>query len=88
MAGRLLVKVELAKLHLPKHKLVHDVSTRWNGSLHMLERFGEKPPTVGDAVLSGRRGEDGPPSSPPWDGGWDGGGTEERMQGSHWAPSP
>lgn len=39
------------QLHLPNHKLIHDVSTRWNSSLDMLERFWEQQPAVLNALL-------------------------------------
>lgn len=47
------------QLHLPNHKLVHDVSTRWNSTLDMLERFWEQQPAVLNALLSRKlkRGE-------------------------------
>lgn len=47
------------QLHLPNHKLIHDVSTRWNSSLEMLERFGEQQPAVLNTLLSRKikRGE-------------------------------
>ncbi|XP_034148492.1 zinc finger BED domain-containing protein 4-like [Esox lucius] len=35
-----------AQLHLPNHKLNHDVSTRWSGSLDMLERFWEQQDVI------------------------------------------
>ena len=48
-----------SQLHLPNHKLIHDVSTRWNSSLDMLERFWEQQPALLNAMLSRRikRGE-------------------------------
>lgn len=47
------------QLHLPHHKLVHDVSTRWNSSLDMLARFWEQQPAVLNTLLTRkiRRGE-------------------------------
>ncbi|KAK7939206.1 hypothetical protein WMY93_002532 [Mugilogobius chulae] len=47
------------QLHLPNHKLIQDVSTRWNSSLDMLERFWEQQPAVLNAMLSRKmkRGE-------------------------------
>ncbi|KAI4799986.1 hypothetical protein KUCAC02_016524, partial [Chaenocephalus aceratus] len=47
------------QLHLPHHKLVHDVSTRWKSSLDMLERFWEQQPAVLNTLMSNkiRRGE-------------------------------
>lgn len=47
------------QLQLPAHKLIHDVSTRWNSSLDMLERFWEQQPAVLNALLSRKmkRGE-------------------------------
>lgn len=41
-----------AQLHLPNHKLIHDVSTRWNSSLDMLEHFWEQQPAVLNTLLS------------------------------------
>lgn len=47
------------QLHLPNHKLIHDVSTRWNSSLEMLERLWEQQPAVLNTLLSRKikRGE-------------------------------
>lgn len=47
------------QLHLPNHKLIHNVSTRWNSSLEMLERFWEQQPAVLNTLLSRKikRGE-------------------------------
>ncbi|KAE8278204.1 hypothetical protein D5F01_LYC23721 [Larimichthys crocea] len=48
-----------SQLHLPNHKLIHDVCTRWNSSVDMLERFWEQQPALLNAMLSRRirRGE-------------------------------
>lgn len=48
-----------AQLHLPNHKQIHDVSTRWNSSLDMLERFWKQQPAVLNTLLSNKikRGE-------------------------------
>lgn len=48
-----------AQLHLLNHKLVQDVSTRWNSFLDMLERFWEQQPAMLNTVLSRKikRGE-------------------------------
>ena len=48
-----------AQLHMPNHKLIHDVPTRWNSSLDMLERFWEQQPAVLNTLLSRKikRGE-------------------------------
>ncbi|KAK0134264.1 Zinc finger BED domain-containing protein 4 [Merluccius polli] len=43
-----------SQLHLPNHKLIHDVSIRWNSSLDMLERFWEQQPALLNAMLSRR----------------------------------
>lgn len=39
-------------LHLPNHKLIHDVFTRWNNSLEMLERFWEQQPAALNTLFS------------------------------------
>ena len=39
-------------LQLPQHKLVMDVTTRWNSSLDMLGRFLEQQPAISAALLS------------------------------------
>ncbi|XP_017261968.1 E3 SUMO-protein ligase ZBED1-like [Kryptolebias marmoratus] len=39
-------------LDLPQHKLLTDVSTRWNSALDMLERFLEQQPAVSAALLA------------------------------------
>lgn len=41
-----------AQLHLTNHKLIQDVSTRWNSSLDMLEHFWEQQPAVLNTLLS------------------------------------
>ncbi|KAM9751080.1 E3 SUMO-protein ligase ZBED1-like [Menidia menidia] len=48
-----------SQLRLPNHKLIHDVCTRWNSSVDMLERFWEQQPALLNAMLSRRirRGE-------------------------------
>ncbi|XP_034047686.1 zinc finger BED domain-containing protein 1-like [Thalassophryne amazonica] len=39
-------------LQLPQHKLIVDVTTRWNSSLDMLGRFLEQQPAISAALLS------------------------------------
>ena len=39
-------------LNLPKHKMIHDVPTRWNSSLDMLAHFWEQQPAVLNNLLS------------------------------------
>lgn len=48
-----------AQLHLHNHKLIQEVSTRWNNSIDMLEHYWEQQPAVLNAMLSRRmkRGE-------------------------------
>lgn len=39
-------------LQLPQHKLVMDVTTRWNSSLEMLDRFLEQQPAISAVLMS------------------------------------
>ncbi|GAA6074391.1 E3 SUMO-protein ligase ZBED1-like, partial [Tachysurus ichikawai] len=45
----LTVKQEM--LNLPRHKLIHDVTTRWNTVHDMLERYTEQQPAIYSALL-------------------------------------
>lgn len=38
-------------LNLPRHKLIHDVTTRWNTIHDMLERYTEQQPAIYSALL-------------------------------------
>ena len=48
------------QLALPIHKLIQDVSTRWNSTQNMLERLLEQQPAISAALMSRdlRRGEE------------------------------
>ncbi|KAI4786636.1 hypothetical protein KUCAC02_035579 [Chaenocephalus aceratus] len=47
-----MLKEKRRLLHLPEHKLMTDVVTRWNSAHDMLERFLEQQPAICAALLS------------------------------------
>ncbi|XP_071105253.1 E3 SUMO-protein ligase ZBED1-like [Haliotis cracherodii] len=47
-----LLKQKQGMLQLPDHKLIQDVSTRWNSSFEMVERYLEQQPAVLSVLMS------------------------------------
>ncbi|XP_029913137.1 zinc finger BED domain-containing protein 1-like [Myripristis murdjan] len=58
--GAEILREKQQQLTLPSHKLIQDVSTRWNSSHDMLERFLEQQPAVFATLMSRelRKGEE------------------------------
>ena len=58
--GAEILREKQQQLSLPAHKLIQDVSTRWNSSFDMLQRFLEQQPAVFATLMSRevRKGEE------------------------------
>lgn len=52
ITGAEILREKQQQLSLPAHKLIQDVSTRWNSSFDMLQRFLEQQPAVFATLMS------------------------------------